>query len=292
VSAVSIAICTRNRGDRLLPALRSALSAGPCHELLVLDQSQDGATQDALRPFSERVRYVRLPGAGGLSAARNHAMREARGELVVFVDDDCEVPPGFVGMMAQGFGEPEVAVVFCVVRPGPHDPSAGVVPVYLREGSRTIATLGAWLRSRGIGAGMAVRRDAVVALGGYDERLFSHEDRDMAMRALVAGLRVHATDRVSVVHHGFRSWAALPEMVERHNRALGACHAKLVRSGRPRLLAFAAREVLHVLARPVLETLLGRRRRRHLRLRLASYARGFAAGWRWPLDRERLVYRA
>ena len=83
-----------NKAAFIEQALASALqSRYPAHEVIVVD---DGSTDDgpqrvaALR--DPRVRLIRQPNAG-VSAARNRAISEARGEYLAFLDaDDCWTP--------------------------------------------------------------------------------------------------------------------------------------------------------------------------------------------------------
>src|SRR5579871_4460836 len=90
---VSALICTRNRGDSLIPTVRSILRPNnPCMELVIIDQSSDDATENALKPFmsDSRLRYLRTT-TRGKGIALNIGLEECRGEIVAITDDDCEV---------------------------------------------------------------------------------------------------------------------------------------------------------------------------------------------------------
>src|SRR4029079_1375471 len=92
-------------------------------------------------------------------------------------------------------------------------------------------------RARGMGAGMAVRRRAVLSLGGFDEqlgpggRLRSGEARDLAARALVAGWWVLQIPDAYVVHHGFRTWVEGRSLTRRDWFGIGAAYAKQLKIG-------------------------------------------------------------
>src|SRR5205823_1869006 len=94
--SASIIVPTQSRAGYLDVALASiapqAARAGA--EVLVVD---DGPSE-AARGVAARhgVRYVAHPGPRGLNAARNTGIDNAGADLLVFVDDDVEVRPGWL----------------------------------------------------------------------------------------------------------------------------------------------------------------------------------------------------
>src|SRR5438067_689612 len=88
---VSVIIATRNRADSLaslLPRLLG-LSPGLRWELIVADNGSTDATAALLGRLGERLRSVHEP-LQGKCRALNRAVAAARGELLVFSDDDVE----------------------------------------------------------------------------------------------------------------------------------------------------------------------------------------------------------
>jgi glycosyltransferase involved in cell wall biosynthesis len=88
----SLALCTYNRASLLAKALESlaACERPPLDwELLLIDNNSGDNTAAVARSFAVRLplRYVFEP-TQGLSAARNRALRECRGEVLLFTDDD------------------------------------------------------------------------------------------------------------------------------------------------------------------------------------------------------------
>lgn len=103
----TVAICTANRCARLAESLAALLPLidSRTSEILVVD---NGSTDDTPRLLAEIVaaqpRTVRAvcENRAGLSAARNRAVREARGDLLLFLDDDALPAPGWLEAYVAG----------------------------------------------------------------------------------------------------------------------------------------------------------------------------------------------
>lgn len=96
-SMITVAICTYNRAASLARVLDSltALSGGGKDanwELIVVDNNSTDDTRTVVEGYAAALplRYVFEP-VQGLSAARNRALREFRGEVLLFTDDDVVV---------------------------------------------------------------------------------------------------------------------------------------------------------------------------------------------------------
>ena len=173
----SIVIPTRARPDYLEVALSSiapqADDAGA--ELLVID---DAGPTPATRALVERLgaRYEPHPGPLGLNVARNTGVERSSGELVVFVDDDVRVRPGWLGALLGAAREHADVDVFT----GPIEPSMegggawgpiracgreGPPITSLQLGARDTDTRYAW------GANMTIRRSALQRVGPFEVAL-------------------------------------------------------------------------------------------------------------------------
>ncbi len=101
---LSVIICTYNRAKLLDRALASIARATPpegCRwEVLLVDNGSTDATQDVTRCWKGPLPLrVVLEPETGLSAARNRAMAEARGRMLLFTDDDVDVAPDWLQAM-------------------------------------------------------------------------------------------------------------------------------------------------------------------------------------------------
>jgi GT2 family glycosyltransferase len=299
VDIVSALVCTRHRPDSLLRTVRSLLGpdSGP-FELFVVDQSDGLESQQALAVFQgdPRLRYVRSL-ATGKGAALNEGLHLARGNVVVCTDDDCEAPPGWPEEMARVMAaHPKAAVVFCNVTAEPHDPTTGYVPTVQRRSDRVLRTIADARNGFGLGAGMALRRDAVLAFGGFDEafgpgaRFSSGDDWDISVRALLRGWQVYDTASVSVLHYGFRTLAEGKAHALRDWVAIGALCAKPIRAGHVSAITLVVWMFFAEALWPPMRDVTRLRRPRGLS-RIVGFMRGFSGGIRTPVDRKTLVFR-
>jgi hypothetical protein len=146
-----------------------------------------------------------------------------------------------------------------------------------------------------MGAGLAVRRQTLLDLGGFDEELGagarfpSCEDRDVVVRALLANHPVCTTDRTFVIHLGFRTWKEGQTLGKRDFVGIGAACAKPILAGHWSFLPMAVHEVVVESILAPLSEVFRLRRPRGLG-RTLYFVRGFVGGALTPMDREHLVY--
>jgi len=168
---ISACICTYNGASRIghvLTALARQTASADTWELLVIDNaSSDGTGEVASWTLTERLggrgRVVRET-QPGLSFARARAAREARGEVVCFLDDDNIPAPDFIAAVGQAFAErPQAAVIGGKVLPRwetkPTPLAEAVAPFALAlcdqgETPKRIEGIGGGI----VGAGLCVRR--------------------------------------------------------------------------------------------------------------------------------------
>ncbi|HEY0346418.1 MAG TPA: glycosyltransferase, partial [Solirubrobacteraceae bacterium] len=199
----SIIVPTRERAGYLDVALASiapqAAAAGA--ELLVVDDGPDPAT----RATAERhgARYVAHDATRGLNAARNTGIDAARGELLVFVDDDVEARPGWLDALlhAEQRAEPDVGVLTGPIharfddhpfrscgREGPPITSQ-------HHGAQDRDVAHAW------GANMTLRRSALERAGRFDEtRELYGDEQEWQSRLHAAGGRVRYVAAAALDH--------------------------------------------------------------------------------------------
>jgi GT2 family glycosyltransferase len=250
---LSVAICTRDRPALLRRALQSlAAQSAPPDEILVVDNgSPDGAVRGVAAEFAG-VRYVAEP-VPGLDFARNRALRAATHAIVAFLDDDAIADRDWaLGVRAVFTGHPAVAAGTGRIAPLALETDAQRLfeangGLFADHGTRVRlpadaarplrgrrVPLIAWAVSVGSGANLAVRRDAALAVGGFDEALDlgavlpGGGDNDMVWRLLQAGHEVVYEPRAIVRHEHRREHAAAMAQIIGHQRALVALLTKAV----------------------------------------------------------------
>lgn len=177
---LSVVIPVYNGAATLPQCLDAAKAALPeDSELVVVDDASTDETPQILARAG--VRALRNPENRGTSASRNRGWREARGELVAFVDADVVLKPEALRrMVAVLDAEPGLSGV------------NGVLSLDLRTPGLVSAFTNTSIHYQHLQHGQRVasaftsiclfRRSAIEAMGGWDERWFSRYADDVATR--------------------------------------------------------------------------------------------------------------
>jgi GT2 family glycosyltransferase len=221
-TVASIVIPTRARPEYLDVALSSivpqARSSGA--EVVVVSDGPDAST--AAVAARHEVRLVSLPQPLGANAARNAGVIAARGELIVFVDDDVEAPGGWLQALLRGarsapghhvFGGPIHARL---EGGGPRACGREPAPITTLDlGARDVDAELVW------SANMAIRRGALERVGPFDERIHGRgEEDEWERRYRAAGGRVRYLAAAGLDHRRTRSDATVAALA-RAGYALG-----------------------------------------------------------------------
>jgi glycosyltransferase involved in cell wall biosynthesis len=234
-SGVSVVLATRDRPSLLRGAVASAIeSLRSSDELIVVDSaSRDPATERVGAGAGARVIRVELPGT---SRARNAGWRAAHSSVVAFTDDDCEVPTDWTVRIESAFADPKVGFVTGRVL-GDREASIASAAVVGEEPKRFDGPSDP--AGFGSGANMAFRKEALLAIGGFDEGmgpgtpLRAAEDHDAFWRVLRSGW-VGCYDPSIVVTH--RLWRTRGGSIRReyaYGVGAGALAVKLIRDHDP-----------------------------------------------------------
>ena len=88
---VSVIIPTYNRPNLLKKCVNALLGQDftGTFEIIIVSDGEDAATENLIRQFrSDSIQYFQLDRHRGPAAARNKGTAEAKGELILFTDDD------------------------------------------------------------------------------------------------------------------------------------------------------------------------------------------------------------
>ena len=110
---ITVIIGAYNAERYLAEAIDSVLAqTHPRLELIVVDDGSTDGTGDVAEAYGDPVRCIRQEN-GGMAAARNRAVPEARGDYLAFLDADDRFPPDkLAGQLAVFEADPDLDVVY------------------------------------------------------------------------------------------------------------------------------------------------------------------------------------
>jgi len=220
---VSVVVCTYNGAATLEDCLDGLDKLEyPDYEVIVVD---DGSTDSSPQiAAGHDVRLIRTENRG-LSSARNTGMQEATGEIIAYIDDDARPDPHWLGYLVAEFargdhcavGGPNIApggeglIADCVANsPG------GPIHVLLSDAEAEHIP----------GCNMAIRAEALRAIGGFDSQFVTAgDDVDVCWRLTEQGWTIGFAPAAFVWHHRRNSVRAY----WRQQRGYGKAEALLER---------------------------------------------------------------
>jgi GT2 family glycosyltransferase len=249
---ISVVVPTRNRAGRLRALLASLAQqeSAPPFEVVVVDNASDDdtlvAVADADADTEAHILAIHLPQPLGPAVARNRGWRAARGELVVFTDDDVVATPHWLAALAAAHGRDPEAVIQGRTIPDPREASR--LSAFAR--SQAASGPGPWFQTCNI----AYPRTLLERLGGFDESFWeaAGEDTDLGWRAVEVGVRVvyePAAENWHAVHEpgawqlirSSQKWRLGVRNVARHPQLRAALHRGIFwKAAHERLLVAAA----------------------------------------------------
>ncbi|MCF3574952.1 glycosyltransferase family A protein [Planktothrix agardhii] len=136
----------------------------PADEIIIIDDGSQDNTRQVLQPYSNYIHYVYQENQG-VSVARNHGLKLARGEFIVFLDaDDIFLPNKLATQLAVFQAKPQLGLV--------------------QSGWRRV-----WLRWKPLGTmgTLMFRREWLLKIEGFEPGLAHAEDVDLILRMVLLG---------------------------------------------------------------------------------------------------------
>ncbi len=181
---LSVVMATHNRREVVLETLRRLGSCGLSRdtlEVIVVDNASTDGTPEVATQHADQV--IRLDENAG-SCAKADGVTRARGEFILFIDDDSFPIGDSLQRMLEHFAE---------------DPALGAAgfTVHLPDGRQECGALVDVF----VGCGVGFRAEALRQAGGLDRSFFMQaEEYDLAFRLAHAGWRVRVFDDLHVRH--------------------------------------------------------------------------------------------
>ncbi len=297
MSRLAVVIPTRNRGGEAAQTVLAILRDPRDFELVVVDQSTDDRTVEALRSIAPdpRVRVIRSP-LRGASNARNAGVAATSAPIIAFTDDDCRPDPGWASAVLRAFdADPKTSLVFGRVRLPPKEREDDYAPSFepkerIQEGAVPMPD-----GDIGIGANFAIRRSVLAELGGFDPLLGpgapvfrGAEETDLLIRALHRGHRVVNATECDVLHLGVRTGADVRPLHVQYQFAVGAAFGKHARLSGLKGVLDASRWVRFYTKMTMTSLVQKRRPRPGV---LWYFVSGALSTFRYGIDRESHLFR-
>lgn len=207
---ISALIATHNRAHIVGEAIDSILAQSrPADEIVVVDDGSADETPSRLAAYGDSIRVVRQENAG-IAAARNAGLRHASGDWITFLDDDDIWYPQRLEILERDLSgsAPDIHVHLANMRYVGEGYAYDEMEMYGLEAPTGTASRMEDIFSysaRGFSLlSLACTRALALEIGGFDERLHSHEDK------LFTGLLGHR-----------RPWLVTRDIVSEGRRVAG-----------------------------------------------------------------------
>lgn len=223
--SVSVIVPVRDGGASvgdLIAALQSQTLARERFEVVIAD---DGSTDGATEGISTEDGWLRVfPGPPvNPYAARNRAVREARGRVLAFCDADCRPDPDWLEAGLEALEEADVVAGLVRFAPTRRTIWSLLDMEMFLDQERTVRS------GRAVTANLFVGRRLFDRLGGFDDSLANGGDQEFVSRCVAGGARLAFAREAVVLHPPRESAKALLGKIWTVNRRHGT---RVTRAGR------------------------------------------------------------
>jgi GT2 family glycosyltransferase len=200
--AASVQVVADDHGDDLRRALRGLASHPPSvvWELVVVANAPTFALDDILADDLPAAPIVlRADRRLGWAEARTLGLRRSRGEVTIMLDTSLEPTGDFVTPLLTAFDDPAVGIA------GPWGVTSPDARHFSEAPPGDVDAIEAYC--------LAVRRDPLRAVGGFDRRFrfYRNADLDLSFAVRDRGWRAVATSPLPLERHEHRGWTSLPD---------------------------------------------------------------------------------
>jgi len=218
---LSVIICTHNRAELLAGSIETldkqeGVNLGD-YEIIVVDDGSTDDTENRIKNLDTdvEVRYF-YKDWGGRSEARNLGIEKAKGDIIIFVDDDILAPPQFLKSHLKEYESGENIIVR-----GPivNIDDYRIIPDFK---PKPYHFSGAFFCT----CNASTWRDNLIKVGGFDTdfREYGFEDNEIGWRLREAGSKVHFCMEAYIFHykpHDGKEKSVILEEMKKRARELG-----------------------------------------------------------------------
>ncbi|GEM_PF-42360 len=193
----TVIICTKDRKELLVESIRT-LDAQDFpvggYEILVVDDGSTDGTDEAVGRLTTKctLRYIKRPWQGRASA-RNCGIREARGEVIIFTDDDILAPPQYLKEHFLYHRTYSRSIV--------RGPIINI-PEYSFPENRKVG-IADYSQAFFCTCNVSVSKKELLDTGGFDESFveYGYEDNEVGWRLRQRGLKAHFNMKAMIYHY-------------------------------------------------------------------------------------------
>ncbi len=221
---LSVVLPTYRAPELLAAALRSLAAqdvAPGMAEIIVVDDGSPGFDPFPLPELAAPLpmRSIHFERNRGRAAARNAGIESARGEVVVFLDGDMTVRPGFLSAHDAFHRQSPGCAAVGEIRWGPEIPDTALTRYFASRGVARFEP-GPVPFKCFVTGNSSVPLSILHALGGFDEGLSAYggEDLELGYRLHLHGVPVYSLPGARTLHHSWRPLAATCRAMETYGR--------------------------------------------------------------------------
>jgi GT2 family glycosyltransferase len=189
-------------------------------EIIVVDNNSTDGTMEFLVQNYPSIITLKLDKNYGFAKPNNVAAKIAKGDFLLFLNNDTEVTPNFLTELVQVLvGNDQIGICqSLLLKPNGEIDSSGdfidtIGVVY--NSKKPIDKIREISSARG--ASMIIRKELFLDLGGFDEQFFvSFEDVDLGWRTWIKGYKVVINPKSVVYHHGGKTHDSIKDEISFH----------------------------------------------------------------------------
>lgn len=216
--SISIVIANYNGEYYLKTCLTSLLKSSfiTDYEILIIDNNSTDTSVEIIKEFQKKdsnIKLLKNKSNRGVPFSRNKAIKKAKGDILVFLDNDTKVDKDWLKGIIQTFSsDVTIGALQCKIFDFKKNDLIQEVGMKLYPYTGFGTTLGRGEKDHGqfdtpveiiaLGAALAVKKDIAKKIGGFDLKLMhTTDDLDFSWRIWISGYRVMLSPNSKVYHY-------------------------------------------------------------------------------------------
>nr|WP_292162499.1 glycosyltransferase family 2 protein [Butyrivibrio sp.] len=204
---VSIIITTYRGNETLDRAIKSVIKQDYCdYEIIVVDDNDEDSiyrakTKKIMEKYisNKNIKYVTHPQNMNGACARNTGIKNSKGIYISFLDDDDEYTFDRLSKLTSIIERTNVEAVFSGVVAKKNDKNLRIVKVEFGKDGFFNTFINPNII--GTGSNIFIKREACIAMGGFDEKLVRNQDYDFLLDFFNRGYKAAVTNEILVIKH-------------------------------------------------------------------------------------------